>query len=303
MDFSELFRKFTRPNYFSRVDNIHPLDLFVGLDDKGHKAIELRGNFLPKRVSGTSAIEVNQYNNQEYQTIRFSLVDEEISGLFYTFCEDLTEYLREIKEKDSGYKQLVIRFSQWRKMFLSSKVHLLTESEIMGLIGEILFLKNDLSKRIGLSAALKSWSGQELTHKDFSFGDSWAEVKTISRGVTGVKISSLEQLDSPKDGELVVWSLERMGANFNGVSLNKLILETRNLFTPGEERDNFLAKVAIQGYEYNDYYDNFVYEISNCVRYRVSDNFPRLTHSLIPPAVTKASYELALTELTPFIIQ
>ena len=53
-------------------------------------------------------------------------------------------------------------------MFVSSKNNFLTEPEIMGLIGEILFLRGNLAERIGLSNALLSWSGQELTHKDFS---------------------------------------------------------------------------------------------------------------------------------------
>lgn len=302
MDYNELFQKFTRPNYFSRVDNSHPLDLFLGLDERGRKTFELRSIFSPRKVTGTSAIEVNQYNNRQYQTIRFSLCDEEISGLFYKFCKDLTEFTRDTTEKENGYKLIVSRFFQWKKMFVSAKVSLLSESEIMGLIGEILFLKNVLATRIGLINALKSWSGQELTHKDFSYNDTWSEVKTISRGVTGVKISSLEQLDSPNEGELVVYSLEKMGAAYNGITLNKLVLETRNQFTPGEDRDSFLAKVALQGYEYNDYYDNYVYEVSNYTCYRVNESFPRLTHKSVPAPVIKAAYELALTELTPFRI-
>lgn len=36
------FAAFLRPGYFSRVDNQHPLELYIGLDEKGRKAIELR---------------------------------------------------------------------------------------------------------------------------------------------------------------------------------------------------------------------------------------------------------------------
>ena len=90
-----------------------------------------------------------------------------------------------------------------------------------------------LAEQIGLENALKSWSGQELTHKDFSYGDSWYEVKTIHRGIPAVKISSIEQLESSTDGELVVFFLEKMSAAYNGVNLNKLILETRSLFSIG----------------------------------------------------------------------
>src|SRR5699024_8133412 len=105
------------------------------------------------------------------------------------------EQTREIKERSEGYTAIVNRYFQWKKMFVSSKGNLLTEPEIMGLIGEILYLKGTLAERIGLYNALKSWSGQELTHKDFSFDDTWVEVKTVRSGGQTVKISSLEQLD------------------------------------------------------------------------------------------------------------
>lgn len=103
IDIKALFEKFSNANFFSRVDNIHILELHVGLDEKGRKAIEFRGKFTPRKVSGTSAIEVNQYTRPDYNTIRFSLCDEEVSGLFYKFCEDLVEQTRDVKERSEGY--------------------------------------------------------------------------------------------------------------------------------------------------------------------------------------------------------
>ena len=188
-------------------------------------------------------------------------------------------------------------------MFVSSKNNVLTEPEIMGLIGEILLLKGHIASRIGLSNSLKSWSGQELTHKDFSFNETWIEAKAISRGAQFVKISSLEQLDSDNEGELAIHSLEKMSTAYNGITLNKLVLETRDLFLSGEERDEFMAKVALQGYEYNNYYDDFVYEISNFKRYKVNSKFPKLTHRDLPTAIRKASYEIALVEIGEFEIR
>lgn len=298
----DMFSEFQRPGYFSRVDSTHILDLYIGLDEKGRKAIELRALFTPVKVTGTSAIDVNQYKKEEYNTVRFSLKDDEMSGLFYKFCDDIIEQTSDLKEVKEGYRAVTTRFFQWKKMFVLSKNTFLTEPEIMGLIGEILFFKNILSKEIGLSAALKSWSGQELTHKDFSCDDRWYEVKTINRGNPNVRISSLEQLDSGKDGELIVFSMEKMSPAYNGITLNKLILETRQIFSSREESDDFLAKVALQGYEYNNYYDDFVFEISNVIRYTVNSEFPKLTANNVPKAIAKANYDISLTEIQPFII-
>ena len=70
---AEQFDGFKRPGFFSRIDAKHILELHIGLDEKGRKAIELRASFTPVKVTGTSAIDVNQYRKDEYNTIRFSL--------------------------------------------------------------------------------------------------------------------------------------------------------------------------------------------------------------------------------------
>lgn len=302
MSVEERFRDFSKPNYFSRVDTTHILELHIGLDENGRKAIELRNAFTPRKIAGTASIEVNQYKKEAYNTIRFSLVNEDVSGLFYKFCDDLIEQTRELKDRAEGYQAITNRFFMWKKAFVPYKGNLLSEPEIMGLIGELLFLKTDLAQRIGCENALRAWSGQELTHKDFSEGDTWYEVKTIHRGKGTVKISSVEQLDSDNSGELIVYSLEKMSEMYNGITLNKLILQTQDLFVSQEDREDFWSKVSLHGYEYNNYYDSFVFEISNRIKYLVDDNFPKLVKDNIPAAIVKASYEIALTEIKAFEI-
>lgn len=302
-DIKNRFSEFISPSYFSRVDRDHILEIHIGLDEKSRKSIELRSNFIPQKVTGTSAIEVSQYRKTEYNTIRFSLSDDEISGLFYTFCEDLIEQTRCLKDKNEGYQAIINRFYQWKKLFVAPKKLYLTEPEIMGLIGEILFLRSDLANAIGLSDALKSWSGQELTHKDFSYKNSWFEVKTINRGSQTVKISSLEQLDGEANGELVVYVLEKMSEAYNGITLNRLVIETQAMFGSQEEKEDFLAKVALQGYEYSNYYDDFVYELCSMIKYMISSTFPKLTRQNIPDAIRKVSYELSLIDIAQFEIK
>lgn len=300
MELKGRFEQFTSPGYYSRVDSAHILELYIGLDDNGNKSIELRSWFRPRSVKGTSAIEVSQYENQKYKTIRFSLTDEEISGLFYTFCDDLIEQTRSLKDESEGYNAIVLRFHQWKKLFVSSKKDFLSESQIIGLIGELLFLKEHLSKRTGLSEALRSWSAQELTHKDFSYNDTWTEVKTIKRSSQTVKIASLEQLDSKDEGELAVYALEKMSPEYRGITLNKLIMDIRNMFYDNDDKDSFMAKVALQGYEYHNYYDDFVYEKIYFRSFRVSEHFPKLVPSDMPEGVVKAMYEIDLNKLGDF---
>lgn len=303
MNIKESFLKFENANFFSRVDAIHILDLFIGLDGKGRKCIELRAKFEPRKFLGTVAIEVAQYKRPDYNTIRFSLIDNEVSGLFYKFCEDIIEQTRDVTDKSEGYKAVTNRFLQWKKMFVVSKNSLLNENQIMGLIGELLCLKGFLADDMGIYPALLGWSGQSLTHKDFSYDNKWYESKAISSGSRFIKISSINQLDSNVDGELVVHVLEKMSPAYKGISLNNLIIETKKMFASNVEQDRFMTCVALQGYEYNDYYNEFVYEINGFYRYLVNDKFPKLTKKDLPVAIAKAIYEIALTEISDFEIK
>lgn len=303
MSVRDRFEDFDKPGYFSRFDSKMIPDLFLGLDENGRKSIELREKFTPRKIIGTEAIEVNQYTKPEYNTIRFSLSNDDVLVPFCIFCEDIASQLGTVTDDSVAYLNVINRFYQWKQMFLTKKKNVLSDAEIMGLIGEILFLKDDLSGRIGLFDALKSWSGQELTHKDFSWNDDWYEIKAISSGKTTVRISSIQQLDSKTDGELVVFSLEKMSSTYNGISLNQLIIDTRSLFETVSEKDLFMSKVALQGYEYNTYYDDIVFEKVSCNRYRVTDRFPRLIRTNVPEAITSLSYDISLNDISGFLIQ
>lgn len=303
MDIKDRFSEFTKPGYFSRVSSTHIAELYIGLDEKGQKAIELHEKFSPRKITGTSAIDVAQYKKEEYYTIRFSLIDNDVCGLFYKFCDDLIEQSAIVKDKSESYTIIINRYFQWKKLFINSKRKFLSEPEIMGLIGEICFLRGNLAERIGLSEAIGSWSGQELTHKDFSYNEQWFEVKTIHRGSQTVKISSIEQLESKNNGELIIYSLEKMSENYAGITLNKLFNETCDMFDNVDERDRFRAKVYMQGYEYHSYYDDYVYELSGFSRYTVNKDFPKLTTSILPPAIRKATYEITLADISDFMIR
>lgn len=302
-DIRKRFEEFTQPGYVSRAATKHALELYIGLDEQSRKMIEFRGQFKPRKISSTAAIAVGHYTQPAYNTLRFTLLDEEVSGLFFVFCEDLIEQTRVLPEAAMGYKAVTNRFFQWKQMFVGSKKKKLTEFEIMGLIGELLFLRDWLALRIGMQEAIQSWSGQEMTHKDFSVGDDWYEIKTISRGHQTVRISSLEQLESQTDGELVIFPLEKMSEEYNGLTLNKLFISICNIITDDDVRDTFMRKIALQGYEYSSYYDDFVYVADTARRYRVTEGFPRLVRSEVPKSIANCIYDILLRDLERFAIK
>lgn len=299
----ERFQKIEGSNIFTRISPLHIIDLYVGLNEHGRYAIKYRGNFIPEPgIKSVAGIEVKQYQNEDFNTLQFSLIYNDNKELFFTFCEDIIETTRFISDKRKAYKTILDRFYSWKKMFAVQK-KLLSESEIMGLIGELLFLRDFLFEKYGKGEALKSWSGQELTHKDFSYNDKWFEVKAIHSGKESVKISSLEQLQSTNEGELVVFSLEKMSASYDGIKINDLALNILNSLELDAQKDMFLGSILSQGFTFNESYDEFVFALISMTRYLVNSSFPSLTKDDVNEAIIKVQYDLSLAIINNYIIE
>lgn len=297
---NKLFSRVDKNNFYVLVEDMYDIDLFVGLSEDGFKTIKLKDRFKPQRISGSSSIEIKQFSNDDYSILLISLKEDSLSSVFYLFCDDLIESLKAKRDADESYQIILNRYLKWKKMFSGSN-KILSEPEIMGLIGELLFLKNVLFEKYGIQRALSGWSGQELTHKDFSFGDDWFEVKTLNKSSLSVKISSIEQLDSHNDGYLILVYLEKMSLEFNGITLNKIIDNILNTIEKQEDKDLFLTKISLQGYEFNDYYDNFNYAFCGFEKYIVNNAFPRLKKANINESIVKAQYDISLLGIKKFI--
>ena len=205
-------------------------------------------------------------------------------------------------DDETAYHTLRSRYYSWRQLFRPDKARL-TEAEIMGLIGELLFLRDYMIIERGIDGALESWMGPEKTHKDFSDQQDWFEVKTISFGKETVRISSIEQLDSDIDGKLVVYELEKMSPSFEGIRLNQLVNSIIALLVNVHQRETFMAKLQLFGFDFSNENDNFVFALRNQYLYKVDNkHFPRLSKALLPGAITQAQYDLLLSEIEPFKI-
>ena len=221
---------------------------------------------------------------------------------FCVFCEDIINSTATTTEATNGYKLVINRFYAWKKMF-QTKSKIMDESRIMGLIGELIFLRDYMIPKYGELMALRAWSGQELTHKDFSLDTIWYETKAVSTGKPTVKISSLEQLQSPNDGELVVFQLEKMSPAYAGINLNKLASEILKKLDSDEHKDIFINKLVDSGFSFEAIYNEFVYEVSAAERFLVNSTFPRLVTNDVNEAIVKVQYELLLSFIQEYKIE
>lgn len=292
--FSEGFQ----PGQFIRLTDNDALNLYIGKDDNGCYSFEFLGHFTPARLVGSEVISVSQTKNKQLISIRFSLENQDLLEYFCTFCEDLVNSTLDITDDNIAYKSLSQRYLSWKKLFRPNQARL-NENEVMGLIGELLYLKDHMFVQYGFDPAIEAWTGPEFTHKDFSLENEWHEIKTISSGKGTIKIASLEQLDSDFEGTLAVYELEKMSSSFHGIKLNEIVNSIIQLLNI-HQREVFLNKLSGFGYDFSPEYNNYVYSLTSFVKYVVNDGFPRLKREHIPVSISRVQYDLNKAELESF---
>lgn len=303
MNNNEIYKTFREEfpsRHFIRFGENRHISLYIGRDDDARYSFDFRGKYKPVRISSSDVIAVEQYKNGDVYTLRFSLENSDLLEYFCTFCQDLLDAVKVINDDEAAYHTLRSRYYSWRQLFRPDNAPM-TEAEVMGLIGELLFLKDHMILERGIDIALDSWMGPEKTHKDFSDQQDWFEVKTISFGKESVRISSVEQLDSEYEGHLVIYELEKMSPSFDGIKLNQLANNIIASLSNATQRETFMAKLQLFGFDFSNEYDNLVYEVRSERTYRVdTNNFPRIHRALLPDAIIRVQYELLLSEIEQF---
>lgn len=286
---------------FIRVGDNRNLSLFVGKDEKGNYAFDFRGSYVPVRITQSDVITVQQGKSEENYILRFSLCNNELLEYFSTFCQDLLDSTEYTKNDEDAYKTLCSRYFSWKKLFRPNKGGM-NDNEVIGLIGELLFMQDYMIPHYGVETTLESWMGPEKTHKDYSTGNVWYEIKAISVGKDSIKISSLEQLDGDNEGFLVVYCLEKMSPSFSGIKLNRLVQGLITKMETAQNREIFMSKLSMYDYDFSPEYDNFVFTNAGYSMYRIGNKFPRLCRKNIPNAINKIQYEILLSELEKYKI-
>ena len=287
---------------YSRFDDLHPFNIYLGVNSNGRKSMAIILDASREKVTSSKTISVEFFKRDDHQNMmRFDLDDDELKDMFYRFCEDLIESTKD-RNPDEGFHPFVERWNTWVKFFSKSTLPL-SENEILGLIGEIHFLQYFMIEKYGLEDAMAAYIGTDLAHKDFEISDTWYEVKSIHNGVRSIKISSIEQLDSTRLGELVVLTFDQASSSAKErITLNSIV---SNLIDSLDRKWKlqFAEKLRKTGYVKDERYDEYIYQFIGLDEYRVSATFPRLNKAELPKGVTKASYEIDVSALKEFKVR
>ena len=303
-DLNSVFETIKSPEAFHRVDATHPLDLYIGIDEKRRWTLLLVTGFEPPDMNSSKMISVNKGERKDGKwAISLSLVDNTYKDLFLQLCADIIDSSRELHDKKKAVSFIAKRYWEWRELLANSRRDILSINEAKGLLGEMVFLKDYLAPLYGIEKAALSWAGPRKTHQDFIIDDTWYEVKTIASSRVDVSISSIEQLDVSTSGELVVIRADKTSiANSHANNLNKVYHLLLSMMTNDSIKSTFSSMLFQYGYNTRAEYESadYMFEIKEITHYSVSSDFPCLRRNDLPVSISDASYTLLLSSILPF---
>ncbi len=286
-------------NVGRRADDSHPLDFFITYDESHNMQMILVAESLPTVPASSQQISVRANPRQDGKyALCFSLADKRLKEQYVSLCWDIMDCTYNIPNKRNGVKMAINRFCLWQKLFAEAKDKQLSDAEVKGLIGELCVLKHVVLLKHTPRVALAGWVGPMGADRDFEMPDTWYEVKAISLSKDIVSISSLDQLDTDNQGELLIARIEKVSQYTSGsFTLNSLIDDMRNGLDDWETRTIFESRIASTKYDCADPRSEESYILHQIETYKVDNNFPRIRRSKVSSGVSNATYDLSISGL------
>lgn len=224
------------------------------------------------------------------------------NDVFAIVAQDILDELRKQKEAEKYIETLKKRIEKWREFFKNPSRNRLSGRMVIGLFGELLFIKE--LREMGIEIVSDLWNGPIKSAQDFQGERVAVEVKTdSSNSLEYVHISSEIQLDGADRDVLylVVYRIERSDAT--GTTLPEIIKQVA-LMLNEQQRVRFTANLTCLGYsEEDDALYSIRYSLKERKAYKVEDGFPRLLKADLPQGVMDINYKLALQVCDTFAVE
>ena len=273
-----------------------PLESYIGYDEKLRRTLLILYKHEIKIPPSSKTVEISQCKRKDGKfSLSLSLVSENEKAVFVEMCRDLLIFAENAQDETGALKKFWLRYNHWQNLFASVTHDLLSEEKQRGLIGELLFLREQIINERPLKESVAGWLGPLKEHQDFSYGEMWYEIKTVTEQAEKVKISSIEQLSLETPGELVVY---RLAKTSDGFTLNSIVKDLLEMLSKNPSAAQKFEVLLFQtGYVEREEYSEHNYRLVEDIKFEVDENFPRLTRNNLPTAVVDASYTLNLRKL------
>ncbi len=291
-----------------RVDAKHRFNIFWLVNEKGKYGLaiildNLYGNYeFIDHIKGVSII--RKLNKNSPGEIYLVVNRNEDWEIFLALCLDLIQVSAKCETAERLIKHVNGRLKRWQ-LFLSNDNRLtLSLQKQMGLLAELIVLRDLVMPSFPISYGLNSWVGADYDKQDFALSNSTLEVKSyITTKGEIVKISSLHQLEDLRPLFLVAIGFT---INPQGISILDVIHEINEEINEDdfESKEIFDNKLAAYGYIDGVTPEPFYQFTSDAINaYKVIEGFPRILSNDVKPQILSVEYTIDLRRCLEFRLE
>lgn len=288
-----------------RVHPEAPCEVLAGIRQPGSTPgliIELApedvapGLVLPR--SNGFSVEPELIGGVQAGRARFALMlaDRSYEAVFAVLCEDVAEAAAKAVSPRRALQDWTGRLHVWQAFMALHGPGGLSESAVLGLMGELIILRDELIPAAGAGPALDLWAGPRGEPNDFALPGGFLEVKTTSRQAPEViEITSISQLDDSR-GPILLGHL-RLRPDAHGSTLPQLVREIRTTILEraaeriGDYHDLLMAAGYVEAQA--DLYRS-AYTRDHVEYFKVEGDFPRIMRSELRSGIRNCSYSIEL---------
>lgn len=296
----------TNEPFFIKIDTPKKSNIFIGINENKMPffMVEIDANepdnlLALKETSGYMIRISNKHN-------RFKIIakDKNSLDLFYLMIDNL---ITAVSNQDNVCNAIIQRLLLWEDFFSHTESGLINYKRRIGLIGELLFIEEELQKNN--YDIINSWAGPLHEPKDFILNDTAIEIKTsIVSGNNRITISDENQLDDSGYSTLFLNVRLITQNQMNGRTIPEIIENIKFMIENNQSLlIEFSKKLLRSGYieeSQSNYKEK--YELSNTSWYHVKDSenkqFPRIIPADLKKGIKFVKYKIELSELTNFLL-
>ena len=297
-----------------RADPDHPLDFFYGKDFHGNHVFWLEGGTACKAIPRLPALgdidTVLTETGVDRCRLSLTLRSDEQKDVFRALCANLMHATGGLERGEDGTGILIAanRLVRWHELLRRRRDDILSPQKVIGLMGELLFLRDRALEHLPPLAAAAAWRGPYGDEQDFVVGNKVIEIKTrIASADKRVSISSEDQLDTGQHRLFLVH--QTLGpsehADDSARTLNRIAEEVLDILDKQHAGAADICRAALieAGWRRRPEYDDTAWLYAGANFFEVKDGFPRITPSLLPPGVEHVRYDIQIDACDDFILE
>lgn len=292
-------------NKYKRIPDTQNFGLYVGHDNLGRTSLFVKVSKKPTFITNSKYL-IFDYNrrNDSLWALTISIANQQYIKVFQKFVDDLVESVSGISNSKVAERKFIQRFREWQTLFEKEVSSIMDFHAIVGLIGELHFLKEFMIKKYGVQESIEAWVGPNGADKDFVINNTWYEIKTKSLNKETIHLNNQNQLFSDKVGYLTIISYEKTSLlNEGSINLLDLYYEISNLIGKQSLQTIFDNKLASVNFIPVDKYRETNVLLHKTDFYKVDQEFPQIQNIEFHNVITNIEYDLFLPELKSYKVE